>query len=69
MLRVAEVDQRVQVLPGLEHDVAAAPAVAAVRPAELDVFLPPEADHAVAAVTGAEVDLALVEEFHGVFAK
>ena len=68
MLGVAEVDQRVQVIGGDEHDVAPLAAIAAVGPAELEVFLAPERDHAVPAVTGAEVDLGLVEEFHvGVF--
>ncbi len=51
--RVAEVDQGVEVGHRLEHDVAALAAVAAVRAAELDEFLAPERDHAVAAVTGA----------------
>ncbi len=54
MLGVAEVDQRVEVLHRLEHDVAAAAAVAAVRAAELDELLAPERDHAVAAVAGAQ---------------
>ena len=64
MLRVAEVDQRVQVLHRLEHDVATLAAVAAVRAAELDEFLAAERDHAVAAVAGAQVDLGLVEKLH-----
>ena len=64
MLGVAEVDQGVEVVFGDEDDVAALAAVAAVRAAELDEFLPPERDHAVAAVAGAEVDLGLVEKLH-----
>jgi hypothetical protein len=64
MLRVAEVDQRVQVGHGAEHDVAATPAVAAVRPAEGDVFLTPERDHAVAAVARAEINLGFIQELH-----
>ena len=65
MLGVAEVDQGVEVVGRLEHDVAAAAAVAAVGAAELDEALAAERDHAVAAVAGAAVDLGLVEEFHG----
>src|SRR6185437_3680303 len=65
VLRVAEVDQGVQVLRGLEDDVAALAAVAAVRSAELDELLPPERDHAIAAIPGAQIDLGLVKEFHG----
>ena len=64
MLLVAVVDQRVQALDALGPDVAAAAAVAAVRPAELDEFFAPERDAAGAAVAGADVDLGLVEEFH-----
>ena len=64
MLGVAEIDQRIEVVFGDEDDVAALAAVAAVRAAELDELLPPERDHAVAAVAGAQVDLGLVEKFH-----
>ena len=69
MLRVAEVDKGVQVFHGLEHDVAAAAAVAAVRATEFDEFLAAERDDAVAAVAGFYVDLGLVEEFHWVPSK
>ena len=64
MLSVAEVDQGVEVLDRLEHDIAAAAAVAAVGAAELDEFLAPEGRDAVTAVAGFEVDFCLVEEFH-----
>ena len=64
MLLVAIVDQRVEAVDGLHPDVAAAPAVAAVRPAELDELLAPERHRAGAAVAGADVDLGLVEKFH-----
>ena len=64
MLLVAVVDQRVQAVDRLDPDVAAAPAVAAVRPAELDEFLAAERHRASAAVAGAYVDFRLVEEFH-----
>jgi hypothetical protein len=62
MLRVAEVDQRVQVGYRLEDDVASLAAVAAVRAAELQELLAPERDDTVAAVAGAEVDLSLIEK-------
>jgi hypothetical protein len=65
MLRVAEVDQRIQVMFGNENDIAALAAIAAVRATEFDKLLPPESDHTIATVTGAQVDLSLVEEFHG----
>ena len=42
MLLEAEIDQRVEAVDGLDPDVAAAAAVAAVRAAELDEFLAPE---------------------------
>ena len=65
MLLVAVVDQRVEAVDGLDDHVAAAPAVAAVRAAELDEFLAAERHAAVPAVAGADIDLGLVEEFHG----
>ena len=65
MLLVAVVDQRVEAVDRQRDHVAALAAVAAVRPAELDEFLAPERHAAVAAVAGADIDLGLVEEFHG----
>ena len=44
MLLVAVVDQRVEPVDAFGPDVAAAAAVAAVRPAELDELLAPERD-------------------------
>ena len=64
MLLVAIVDQRVQPVDRLDPDVAAAAAVAAVRPAELDELLAAERHRAGAAVAGAYVDFRLVEKFH-----
>ena len=64
MLAVAIVDQRVQIVRGLEDDVAALAAVAAVRPAEFDELLAAKAHRAAAAIAAFQVDLALVEEFH-----
>src|ERR1700760_2906751 len=64
VLLVAIVDQRIQPVDGLDHDVAAAAAIAAGGAAELDEFFAPERDAAVAAVAGADIDLGFVEEFH-----
>ena len=65
VLLVAEVDQRIEAVDAFEHDVAALAAVAAVGAAEFDEFLTPERDGTRPAVARADVDLALVEEFHG----
>ena len=65
MLLVAEIDQRVQIVHRLGIDIAAAAAMAAVRAAELDELLAPEADRAGAAIAAADIDLGLVEELHG----
>ena len=65
MLLVAVVDQRVQAVDRLQPDIAAAAAIAAVRSAELDELLAPERDAAGAAVAGADIDLGLIEKFHG----
>src|SRR5262249_6765668 len=65
VLLVAVVDQRVESVHRGDDHVAAAPAVAAVRAAELDELLAPERDAAVPAVAGADIDLGFVEEFHG----
>src|SRR5215472_11986604 len=64
VLLVAIVDQRVQPTDRLDHDVAAAAAIAAGGPAEFDELLAAECHAAVAAVAGADIDLGLVEEFH-----
>jgi hypothetical protein len=65
VLLIAVVDQGVEAFDGLDPHVAAATAVAAVRAAVLDVLLAAERHRSAAAVTGADVDLALVQEFHG----
>src|SRR5690606_25515022 len=65
VLLVAEVDQGIQPVHRLDQDVAAASAVAAVRPAELDELLAPERHAAVPARARLDIDLGLVEEFHG----
>src|SRR6185312_9396293 len=60
MLLVAVVDQRVQPGHAFEHDVAAAAAIAARGPAELDELLAAERHAAIAAVAGADIDLCFV---------
>src|SRR4051812_7560135 len=65
VLLVAIIDQRVQPVGDLDDDVAAAPALAAAGPAELDILLAPERDAAIAAIAGADIDLGFIEEFHG----
>ena len=62
---VAEVDQGVEVLVGLQPDVAAVAAVAAVGAAERDELLAAEADAAIAAIAGSDRDFSFVDEFHG----
>src|SRR5205085_9109067 len=67
VLGIAVVDQGVEAVDRLDHDVAAAAAIAAAWAAVLDELLAPERDAAVAAVAGADIDLGLVEEFHGLY--
>src|SRR3984957_15616519 len=64
MLLVAKVDERVEAVGAFDHDVAAAPAVAAIGAAELDEFLAPERDRARAAVARANVDARLIKKLH-----
>src|SRR5216684_5853443 len=65
MLSVAVVDQRVQIVGSEENDVAAPAALAAIGPAEFDEFLAAKAHRAAPAITALQIDLALVEKFHG----
>ena len=64
MLLVAKVDERVEAVRAFDHDVAAAPAVAAVGAAEFDELLAPERDRARPAVARANVDARGIEKFH-----
>ena len=64
MLRVAVVDQRVEAIDRLDQHIAALAAIAAIGAAEFDVLLAAEGDDAIAAVSGLQVDLGFVEEFH-----
>src|SRR5256714_13617742 len=45
----------------------AAPAIAAARAAELDIFLAAKRHAAVAAVAGADIDFCLIEKFHALY--
>ncbi len=65
MLLIAVVDQRVEAADAFDDDIAAAAAVAAVRAAEFDEFLAPERQAAGAAVARTDVNLGLIEKFHG----
>src|SRR5579885_175262 len=64
VLLVAIVDQRVQPVDAFYNHIAAAAAVAAVRPAIFDELLAPERDAAVAARAGRDVDFRFIEKFH-----
>src|ERR1700733_13940426 len=64
MLLVAKVDERVEAVRAFDHDIAAAPAVAAIGAAELDEFLAAERDRARPAVARADVHARLVEKLH-----
>ena len=64
VLLVAIIDQRIEAFDAFRNDVAAAPAVAAVRSAELDELLAAERDGPCAAIARADIDFGLVEEFH-----
>src|SRR3954463_15319881 len=61
----AVVDECVDVAIGASPDASAAAAVAAVRAAARDVFLPAKAGRAVAALAGMHLDLGFVDELHG----
>src|SRR5271166_6690557 len=64
VLLVAKVDESVEAIRAFDHNVASAPAVAAVGAAELDEFLAPERDAARPAVARADVDARLIEKLH-----
>src|SRR6185437_12683129 len=64
VLLVAIVDQRIEAVHRLDHDIAASAAIAATRATEFDELLAPERDAAVPARTGLDINLGLVEEFH-----
>jgi hypothetical protein len=65
VLLIAVVDQGVEVFHRLDHHVAALAPVTAVGSAMFDEFLAPEADTAVPALAAENIDLGLIEKFHG----
>src|SRR6185437_6861838 len=64
VLLVAVVDQGVQSVNRFDHDSAATAAIAAGGATELDELLAAKRYAAVAAVTGASIDLGFIEKFH-----
>ena len=64
MLLITKVDERVEPVDAFGDDIAAAPAVAAVGPAELDELLAPKRHAAGAAVARTHMHLGLIEELH-----
>jgi hypothetical protein len=62
---VSKIDEGIQAGIGLEIDAPAIAAIAAIRPAQWDEFLPPEADTAIAARAGLDLDGCFVYELHG----
>ena len=64
MLGVTEIDERVQAGDGLEHDVAALAAVAAVGTTIFDELFAPKADGAGTTRAGTDEDLGLIEKMH-----
>ena len=65
VLLVAIIDQGVEVGDAFNPDIAALAAVAAIGSAELDEFLTPETDAAVAARARRHIDFCRIEKFHG----
>jgi hypothetical protein len=62
MLLVAEVDQRVEAVDDFDDDIAAAPAIAAIGPAELEELIAPERQRARPANAGADLNAVLVQK-------
>ena len=64
VLLVAVIDERVEIWYALDPDVAALASVAPVRSTELDELLAPEADAAITAVAGLDIDFRQIQKFH-----
>jgi hypothetical protein len=69
MLLIPEIDQRIEIGDAFGPDIAAASTIAAIRPAELDVFFTPEGNAAISSIAGANIDFCLIEKFHECNAK
>ena len=65
MLLVAVVDQGIEAVDAFDDDIAAAPAVAAARPAFRAKGLAQKRNASFAAVTGARVDFDLINKHSG----
>ena len=65
VLVITVVDQGVEAVDRLYPHISALAAVAAVRAAVFNKLFPPKRHSPAAAVSGANIDLALVEKFHG----
>jgi len=64
VLRVAEIDQRIETFDCLEDHIAALAAFATVRAAIFDELFAPEADGARSTRAGLHEDFCLIEEMH-----
>ena len=64
VLAITIINQRVQTIDAFGNDIAAAPAIAAVRAAKFDILLAPKRNAAGTAIAGANIDFCLVEKFH-----
>lgn len=64
MLLIAIINQRIQPVHRLDDDITAAPAITPIRAAIFNASLPAEADAAIAARAGTNVNLGEIEKFH-----
>jgi hypothetical protein len=64
MLRVPEIDQRIQILHRLKHHIPAAAPITPIRPAKRHEFFAPERRDAVPAIARLQVNLSLIKKFH-----
>ena len=64
VLLIAIVDQGIEPVDAFEHDVTAAPAIAAIGSAEFDELFTQEGHGAAPAIAGADKDFGLIEKLH-----
>jgi hypothetical protein len=64
MLLVAEIDQRVETIYGLDDHVAAAATIPAIGPTIFDMGLTTEADASGTTVTTSDIDFCGIEKLH-----
>jgi hypothetical protein len=62
MLLILEINERRKACRSLQNDIAAFPAIAAVRSAARDVFLSSKTAHAISAIAGLYINLDLVNK-------